>query len=297
MLVRMPSALADRGQLQIPRPGEIEMRHVFNGFAVLAAAVLTVATSQAAILYDASVNTTPDAQGWAFVTNPLFGAQASQSVDNGVLALNTRPEISDQAGYFSKLPALSFSHPNNPIMDLSASPFSIEFSMRQLAGSDAPDVDPLAAGQRNRGGFAVIAISEDLTGLELQFQTDGIVALDDVNTAFPVGEALNFDTTDAVHDYELILSTEGYRLLVDESLVLQGPLRDYWGISPIASGFPYSSPSFFFFGDDTGRGEALTELTRFEVSAVPEPAAAWLFAVGLSIVGFWRRHTIKARHA
>lgn len=238
------------------------------------------------------MNTTPVEQGWAFVTNPLLGAQATQSIENGVLSLNTRPAISEQAGYFSKITALAFAHPDNPVMDLSVSPFSIQFSMRQLDGTDVPDSDPLAAGQRNRGGFSVIAISENQAGLELQFRTDGIVALDDVNSAFPIGEFLPFDTTDAIHDYDLVLSTNGYRLSADDELLLQGSLRDYSDISPIPGGFPYAERSFFFFGDNTGRGEALTELTRFEVSSVPEPAAMCLFASGLFIVAFRRRQKI-----
>ena len=266
-----------------------------KAFLTMAVAVFTVANAEANILYDASVNTTPDAQGWFFATNPLAGAQASQSVEGGVLSLDTRSDISEQAGYFSKVPPF-FSHPNNPTMDLSDSSFSIEFTMGQVAGSDTPDTDPLASGQRNRGGFAIIAISEDLTGIELQFQTDNIVALDDVNTAFPIGEVQTFDTTDALHNYELILGIGGYQLFADSSLVLQGPLRNYSGIAPVSPyDFPYTTPSFLFFGDDTPRGEALTKLTRFEVVAIPEPAINWLLMVGATCVGLsWRRTAYSA---
>ncbi len=263
----------------------------------VAAGMLAASNSQAALLYDASLGTTPNSQGWAFVANPLFGAQVSQSVNDGVLTLNTRPLISEQAGYFSKVPALSLAHPENPVMDLDTSPYSISFTMRQVAGSDTPDSDSRASGERNRGGFAVIALSENLTGLELQFQTDGIVALSDENPAFPVGESVAFDTTDALYEYELILSKEGYQLFADEDLLLQGELRDYSSLSPIESGFPYTAPSFFFFGDDTGRGEALTELTRFEVSAVPEPGVVWLCMGCVPFVGLWRRHATKSRQA
>ncbi len=248
-------------------------------------------------MYDASLNTTPDAQGWVYVSNPLVGAQASQSVAGGILSLNTRSVIGEQAGYFSKIPAIAYAHPDHPTIDLSVSPFSIEFTMRQVDGSDTVDADPLALGQRNRGGFAVMVITDDLRGIEIQFQTDHIVALDNANTAFPVGEVEPFDTTAVLHDYELGLSANGYQLVVDGSVLLEGPLRDYTSIAPAQPiGFPYNTPSFLFFGDDTGRGEALTELTRFAVAAVPEPTTAQLLMLG-AIWAVGSRRTNAGRRA
>ena len=237
--------------------------------AILLATIASVTNAEAAILYDAAANTTPDAQGWAYFSNPLFRPQANQTVGGGLLSLDSLQVASEQVGYFSKIPAFLFAHPNHPIVDLDDSAFVIEFAMRQVDGRDIPDSDPLALEQRNRGGFAVIAISEDLTGIELQFQTDHVVALDNANTAFPVGEVQAFDTTDTLHEYQLRLSDDGYRLSVDGSLLLQGSLRNYSGIAPASPlNFPYTTPSFFFFGDDTGRGAALTQLTHFAVSAV-----------------------------
>ena len=229
----------------------------------------TTTLAAAAALYDAAADTTPDQQGWAFLTNPLIGAQASQRMEGGRLILNSSQEVVEQAGYFSKVPPLLFERPDTPRINLSLGPFSIAFSMRQVMGIDVPDTDPLALGQRNRGGFAVIVISEDLTGVELQFQVDHVVALDNAHAAFPVGEVQSLDTTQGLRDYQLDISTSGYELSVDGISLLEGPLRDYSAIAPPSPfDFPYTTPSFFFFGDNTGRGGAVTELGRFEVSAV-----------------------------
>ncbi len=246
--------------------------------------------TQATVLFDAALGSTPDAQGWLYVTDPLIGASSSQSMTGGVLLLNTRDDISEQAGYFSKVPFLSFQHPDHPVIDLSLASYSINFSMRQVAGSDLPDPDPFALGEHNRGGFALIAISEDLTGIELQFQTDQIVALDNRNTAFPIGESQAFDLTAALHDFELKLSQTGYELRVDDLLLLEGPLRNYAAIAPDPpKDFPYTTPSFFFWGDNSGRGEALSEVIQFEVNIVPEPASWRIAVMSLLLVGVCHR--------
>jgi hypothetical protein len=227
------------------------------------------ADTQAAVMYDASTNTLPHQQGWFFLTSPLLGANASQGVADGMLTLDTLQHVSEQAGYFSGIPVLGLEHPDLPLMDLNESAYSIEFSMLLVAGRDLPDTDPLAPDERNRGGFAVIAISEDLTGIELQFQMDQIIALDDTNAAFPIGEGRAFDTTNAHYDYQLLISTEGYQLSVDGTTLLAGPIRNYSTIAPSGPvGFPYRSPSFLFFGDNTGRGGAVTQVSHVAVSVV-----------------------------
>lgn len=222
-------------------------------------------TSIAQLSYDAGLGSLPNEQGWLFLTNPIFGAKSTQSLDEGALMLNTMAHVSEQAGYFSRIPIL-FEPSDPPVFDLSQRPLSIQFSMQQIAGTDVADTDPLALGERNRGGFAVIAISEDLAGIELQFQQDNIVALDDLNAAFPVGERVAFDTSDRSHDFEVILNSSGYTLSADGELLLAGRLRSYSTIEPRPP-FPYTTPSFVFFGDNTGRASALTVITRFHAAS------------------------------
>lgn len=87
------------------------------GRLAILAVVASCTSAEAALLYDAASNTTPNEQGWAFLRSPLIGAQAFQSVDGGVLKLDSRQVASEQAGYFSKIPPILFAHPNHPKVD------------------------------------------------------------------------------------------------------------------------------------------------------------------------------------
>lgn len=236
------------------------------------------------VLYDASGNELPTAQGWTYLTDPLFSSEAIATATQQTLTLDTTPDRSELAGYFSKTPISE--HPQNPTMDFGVSSYSIEFTMRQVSGSDVADDDPLALNERNRGGFSVIALGDDLRGVELQFQTDHVLALSNINAAFPIGESSSFDTTDSFHAYELQLSNTDYQLSIDSNLILQGPLRDYSGVGPA---FPYATSNFLFFGDDTGRGAAATQLKNFQVTAIPEPSPFLLVMAAFGICGFFRR--------
>lgn len=232
-------------------------------FAVLLISVASC--SHAAVLYDATTGTTPNEQGWTSLSNPIFG-EAHHTIREGTLVLDSLSVLSDQAGYFSKVPALSLEHPQSPVVDLKQQVFAIDFSIRLVAAVDAPDTDARYVGQRNRGGFAVIAIGEDLTGVELQFQSDHIVALDNADSAFSIGELVSLNTG-ALREYRLILEKSGYRLFTDGTLLLTGPVRDYSAFAPSPPfDFPYTTPSFFFFGDDTARAGARTEIERFAVA-------------------------------
>ena len=148
-----------------------------------------------------------------------------------------------------------------------------------ISGSDLPDIDPLATGERNRGAFSLIAISDDRRGVELVFQTDNVLVLDDTNTAFPIGDVSPFDPTGELRDYELVLSNSGYQLFVSESnvsrqAILSGDLRGYQSIASGLTSFVYTTPNFLFFGDDSGRGAGSIELGLLEAVMVAQ-AASW----------------------
>ena len=220
--------------------------------------------ASAVVLFDGREGSSPADQGWAYFTNPLLGADATREFVGDALRLDTTVDISEQAGYFSKIPVL-FEHPRMPNLDLAIGPIDISFTLRQMEGIDFADSDPDASGERNRGGFAVIAIGEDLGGIELQFQHDRIISLDNSSTAFPVGEQVAFDTSRWT-TFELQLESDGYRVVVEDEVLVSGSLRDYSDIAPSPPfGFPYQTPSFLFFGDNTGRAGAITELRDFTV--------------------------------
>ena len=259
--------------------GNLSNRTARIGFTVVLVFLGTCSSVRGEVLYDAGLGTTPDQQGWTYLTSPLSGAQATQIVSQGALELDTRSVLAEQAGYFR----------TSTSIDLSSVGFVLSFMMQQVNGVDLPDSDPLASGERNRGGLSLIAISENLMGIEIQFQSDHVIALDDRNTAFPIGESAALDTTVGLRSYELILNANEYRLLVDNQPKLQGPLRDYTTIAPSPpAGLVYSIPNLLFFGDNTGRGAALTRLSHMEAFTIPEPSTC-IFLSFLAVILVRRR--------
>ena len=265
-------------------------KHVYLLLALVASAIDPPATS-GVVLYDASLNSQPDDQQWVYLAN----GPVNREITGGATRLDTTAVTNTQAGYFSFVPLLG-SHPNIPTMDLSTSDWLLRFTLRIASGTDTPDTDSLAIGERNRGAFSLIAITDDQHGVELVFQPDNVIVLDDSNTAFPIGEVKPFNSTGDSRTYELLLQDRGYTLFVtDSSLsrqsILNGPLRNYGPVAPDLQGFVYSTPNFIFFGDDTPRGAGDFRLGLLEAVPVPEPSAAFLGVhVLLAAGGFAGRH-------
>ena len=82
--------------------------------------VLGVSSVQAVVLYDGSGNQTPDNQGWLYATEPITGASATQSASGGVTTLDTMPQITDKAGYFSTI------HPLMPDVIATIGPWFVD---------------------------------------------------------------------------------------------------------------------------------------------------------------------------
>ena len=100
---------------------------------VLASAVFVVLVQQLpaqVVLYDGSMGTTPAAQGWQFLANPIFGNTVMQILGPGYVTLDSTSTITDQAGYFSANPILpSLAHPDMPIIDR-LSGYDVRFDLR-----------------------------------------------------------------------------------------------------------------------------------------------------------------------
>ena len=90
---------------------------------VVSVAAITLPTAAFAVVpCDGALNSQPDAQQWVFVPN---GTHA-RSVGSGVTALDTTADTSALVGYFSFVPLLG-AHPEVPVIDLTASDWSINF--------------------------------------------------------------------------------------------------------------------------------------------------------------------------
>jgi len=246
------------------------MNHL-RGFLVVAALVLICnSTSSGDVLYDGSLNSPPNLQGWYFVTNPLSGAQAVQSAGGGATNLDSTPKISEAAGYFSDIPIFP-SHPDVGVLDSSAG-FALVFDV-QVVSEDH-------SGSSDRAGFSVIVMDNAAKGVELGFWTDEIWAQTDVPLFEHSGsEQAAFDTTAAITRYKLIFGPGGYTLLADGTPLFGGALKDYSAFDASSLPMdPYETPNFIFLGDDTRSASAEVDISRVEL--IPEPSTAIVLAAG-----------------
>ena len=238
---------------------------------VFIAMIILTCTSFAIVvpLYDGTLNTTPDLQGWIYQTLPVVSS-ATQNAGGGVTTLDTSAVESDSAGYFSEFPLLG-SHPSFPTELDRLTGFKVSFGVEIIQENHSSS---------DRAGFSVIALSEDMLGLEVGFWEDEIWVQDD-DPIFTHGEGVAFDTTVGITDYDLTILQSGYTLYANGSPILQGALRDYSSF-----GFPYDTPSFVFLGDDTSSASAIIDLASAEVETalVPEPRTNLLMAAVMIVI-------------
>lgn len=218
-------------------------------------------------LFDGTLGTNPNAQNWLYLTNPLFGASATQTASPTGTTLDSTFVQSEQAGYFAHLS--NFSHPLLPTLDRTNG-YSVSFDVGVLSESHASN---------DRAGFSVIVLSADLVGIELGFWADRIWAQSD-SPLFTHAEEVLTDTS-ALSRYTLSVVGSSYMLSRDGQSLLSGGLRNY-----STFGTPYTTPNFLFLGDDTSSASAKVKLARVGVSvaSVPEPGTWRLFACGIGSV-------------
>ncbi|MCD6459071.1 PEP-CTERM sorting domain-containing protein [bacterium] len=254
--------------------------------------VFLSSASYAQMLYDGNANggnETPDMQGWQYMADPVYGTLASQTASGGRTYFYTIADENIQSGYFSYNPLSGVSHPmlNNVILDR-ANGFSVEFGLQlNLEAHSAPD----------RAGFSVILLSHDLYGIELGFWQDEIWAEAGLPNMFTHAESTGLFNTAVDTDYKLNILNMTYTLYADNNPILTGMLRDYssW-VSPIPGigSFPYDTPNFMFFGDDTSSALSDVELSYISLqngtASVPEPSAVILFLLGAVKLIFIRKH-------
>lgn len=246
----------------------------------IAALLLAAAGARAEIvLFDGALNTVPSSQGWIYLTNPLFGGvDSTQVASGGKTRLTSSVDRTEQAGYFSKLSPFT-PHPLVGTLDRGAG-FDLRFDLQLL--NEVHD-----ANDRNgdtlddRGGFSVIAITSDLMGIELSFWNNQVWAygyqdlgggiFDFVHAESSAG----FNPTSAKRRYDLQVHGNNYNLLADGVWILTGALRNY-----SAAGLVYDDANFLFFGDDTSKAGAQSDLYFISLNAIPEPSMLALLGMG-----------------
>lgn len=216
---------------------------------------LAAAALDGRIYFDAALPGSPAQQGLVFLTQPLVNAGAVQGATNEGWFLDTRPQRTSQAGWFSRLP---FNSPDgHPDMDRAAG-FLVSFILQVAVEEHVSE---------HRAGFSVIALAADLWGIELGFWTNAVWAQSGPD--FQRAEAAAWDTTAAVRRYDLVIAGSRYALHGAGRLLLAGPLRQY-----AAFGAPYATPRFVFAGDNTSSASARFVLGRLAVWTRPRLAGA-----------------------
>lgn len=211
------------------------------------------------VLFDATLQSTPDAQGWLYASFPLRGVRATKSFDGATAILDTTAARGDMAGYFStRLPTT---------LDRKRG-FQLLFTLQIIEEKHV---------SADRAGFSLILLSSDLKGVELAFWEDQIWTQAD-EPLFTRGEGSRpFNTWSRPVNYVLTIDALTYTLSADGKAVLSGTLKDYSAFNTPPFDFIYRQPNFIFFGDNTGSAAARVAIGSILLqvpSDEPPPTAA-----------------------
>lgn len=225
------------------------------------------------VLYDGSSDTTPNAQGWLYLTQPSGNSGAVQSAANGFTTLDTTAAQTDHAGYFSTL------HPLMPTLN-AATGYTVWLDVRVVRESHATN---------DRAGLSLIVLGSNHRGIELGFWENQVWAQSD-NPLFTHAESALIDTTTSIRRYGVSVLGDSYSLYLAGQPILTGVLRDYSSF-----GTPYTSTNFIFLGDDTSSAQTNAQIARVAVNiaAIPEPASLWLLTLGLPVLCFTKKGASK----
>ena len=204
-------------------------------------------------LYNASLPSRPNEQGWLSFGGGLTGSQALTA--NGT-TLTSTALVPDMAGYSNHTAAAPT--PVNagfPRLDR-ATGFALDFRLKVI---NETHLSP------NRAGFSVILLDQGSVpqGIELGFWSNSIFSQVGGSSPFlATGERADGLNTTQANTYSLRLLDQSYVLLADNRLLLSGAVQDYsqWSKDPLLPYNPYTTPNFLFLGDNTRSASASVEL-------------------------------------
>jgi hypothetical protein len=264
-LATLAASTTKPGFARATKPLKKEQAGNLMRWMILAAAFMLVppvaASATTETLYDGTLGSTPDVQGWIYASFPLIRAHATQSVAGASTILDTTFAMSDMAGYvYRRLPPA-------PSLDRSIG-FRVLFSLRIAKESHVSS---------HRAGFSLIVLSNDLKGVELAFWKNEIWAQGD-RPLFTKGETSGpFDAGSKLVSYALTIRGDAYTLAADGAPILSGILKDYSTLNSPPFDFVYRQPNFLFFGDNTSSAAAQVVIGSIKIespSAGGTPSAA-----------------------
>jgi hypothetical protein len=238
--------------LRTSAPTDIQAAAPLNPAAIKAGPQFIQATALYT-LYDGSLGTTPDQQGFFYqaiaLTPPVL---ATQTITNGGTILDTMPDQFDLAGYYNRSTSM-------PIL-YRTSGYTVNFTLQVISETHA---------NNNRAGFSITVLGHDSEGIELGFWENQIWAQEDgaaeppSGTLFTHAEGVTLTTLSLV-SYRLEVLSNTYTLYATNSPILSGSLRNYSAFIP-PPGFPnpYTSTNAIFLSDNTPLAR-----TRIKLAAV-----------------------------
>lgn len=206
----------------------------FRALLWLALVLLASPIARAQSLFDASLGTLPEAQGWSYAA---IGSVTRFLTNNSVL-FDTTATTGTQGGW---------SEASGAALNRTGG-FTLLFNV--LINSETHV-------STNRAGFSIIVLGNDEHGIELGFWTNTIFAQTDT-PLFTHGEDTSFSTTNAFVNYAMSLFATNYVLTANGTNILSGPVRDYTAFNGFPN--PYRTPNFIFVGDDTTSASASVNL-------------------------------------
>ena len=222
------------------------------------------------VLYDGSLNIgsgLPGDQEFLYISD---SAAATQTFASGVTTLDTTLTQTISAGYFHNY----FLAPKPTLLNQNTG-FTVKFTA-QVVSEDHTDSDKNGDAIGDRAGFSIIAISSDKKGIELGFWENEIWAQEGGTSPnlFTYAEGAAFDTTSALHPYELTVLGDYYSLSVSRTFILSGTVRDYTAFAPPNPLLDvYELPNFIFLGDDTSSASADIKLAYVSVITNVTPSS------------------------
>ena len=210
----------------------------------IAALLAVAAGASATVLYEASVSKTrPNSSkwGWFFLSLPPT-AKVNGPAKAGYVTLDTTASRTIQAGWGKELTTK---------LDRSLG-YNATWRLKVVAETHSAD--------KQRAGLSVFVLGNDHYGIEIAYWNDRVFVYND-DKAFTPAESARVDTRAAIRTYRLAVRGDRYTLSVDGVDKLGGKLRNYsW------FGFPYSRPNSIWYGDNSKRGQSVSQWASFEIS-------------------------------
>jgi hypothetical protein len=227
--------------------------------------------AQTTVLYDGALGSDPTSAGQGPWLTYYDNAPGTFYTFGASTTLDTTASNGISAGFSNHTPLpVALVNAAFPVLDRTVG-FVVTVSGLQVTGAAAPSPP--------RAPFNIIALADDLLGVELGFAADRVFSQADAPLFGAAAESyIDPGLFASGHDFDLAISGSSYILYMDGASILSGPLKDYSAFAGVPN--PYIIPNFLFFGDNTTSAGGTATFSGLAVT-VPEPGSLLVGALGL----------------